>query len=168
MQQIGINLGQITKEGDVNVINCHGAGVCPLYEPSESQLQAEFAERTGVWCPRQAREVFERLMECHNFTAPEIARVWGDTVTWDKISNELRIRISILDLFTAFGLFIALLLFYFIWTVPTVIANRHPSASDWGMWFVTSMMYMAGMYFVRRYYIVPRRVAIRINKALTS
>lgn len=43
---------------------------------TEAQLQQEFYQQTGIWCSRPARELFNELLEQHNFVAPDLEIAW--------------------------------------------------------------------------------------------
>jgi hypothetical protein len=61
-------------EGGVALRDVHNTTIYPAALPMkpESQLQAEFAARTGVWCPKGAREWFEELLDQDGFTVREL------------------------------------------------------------------------------------------------
>lgn len=64
----------------------------------ESQLQKEFAERTGISCGKPAREWLEHLMDRHGFTRRELGASWrGGSIGWDYEANQPRISTPVVE-----------------------------------------------------------------------
>lgn len=87
----------------------------------EWQLQAEFAERTGIWCPKPAREWLEHLLQHHGFTVQQLARSWrNNSIGWSAQRNAYCINapwlegafLSGLSLFCLYAVIEALVKFY--------------------------------------------------------
>lgn len=133
----------------------------------ESQIQDEFAKRTGIWCYRGAREQLETLLHDHDFTVRELAMAWrASSLSWDPITKTLRVCTPMLEVFGA-GLIIALahtllLSFAMVWvfSIPTVT----PAATV--LMGSVIAAYVSMMWFVSRRMIWPRRVALRVQRAL--
>lgn len=83
-------------------------GTSPEQKP-ESQLQEEFASRTGIWCSRPARECFEWLMADHGFVKTELEPAWRHRmIVWSD--GRLKSNATSLDLFVGGFLIVAMFL----------------------------------------------------------
>lgn len=64
----------------------------------EFQLQKEFAEQTGIWCGKPAREWLECLMDKHGFTGRELGTSWrGGSIGWMDAENRPRISTPLVE-----------------------------------------------------------------------
>lgn len=156
---------QITQNGDI--INCHGGTTCPFRDAPESQRQAEFAKATGIWCPRGARELFERLMSNHGFTAPGLQSSWvGNNLVWDEDSRALRTKTYWIEVFFGYSLVGIFSLFFFLVALSVVLAE---AGGGWrGVATFASAMaaYAWAVWYSVRYILMPHRVAKRVRAVL--
>jgi hypothetical protein len=158
---------QITQNGDVIV--CHGISHCPLaHQEPESKRQAEFADATGIWCPKEARDVFEHLMAAHSFTAKELGRAWESTVKWDRRSRELRVSTPWADLIAGYSLFGFSLTFFVLQALSVLFGPPVPSKHDLLATALLGGIYFGACWLIARFIMTPRRVALRMRDVLPA
>lgn len=131
----------------------------------ESQLQAEFALRTGIWCPKAAREWLESLLNDDGFTVRELSRSWrAGSLGWDARTNERRISTPWFELFGAAFLMVAILsLFlvtFLVWATTPIPRSIAADVTLFGIGFVT----MGTMWLVEWQMLRPRRIALRVRR----
>jgi|GEM_PF-3157440 len=130
----------------------------------ESQLQSEFARRTGIWCPKPAREWLESLMADHQFTARELAVSWkAGSIGWHAETNEKRIVTPWIEAAFVYlmGLMaLPVIAIFVFWTfAPTVIKPGNALA----LFALACSWVLIGL-MVNRFMWQPRRVAQRIRR----
>lgn len=140
----------------------------PQLKP-ESQLQAEFAQRTGIWCPKPAREWLEHLMENHQFTARELVVSWkAGSIGWNAEKDTKRTITPWIEAAIAYGMvgFIGL---YFLAVAGHVIWGSGAD-NKWGMAVVYGIgaMYVGMCWMANRFMLWPRRVAQRVRRISLS
>ena len=147
-------------------INNHSTNVVHLPERRpESQLQAEFAQRTGIWCPKPAREWLEDLMEHHRFTARELAVSWKvGSIGWDADKDNKRITTPWIEAAFAYSM-VALLGIYFLAIAGHFIWGSG-AGNKWGMAVAYGIggMYLGLCWMANRFMLWPRRVALRVRR----
>lgn len=165
-QEIHTNTGQVTKDGDIIV--CQGGGSCPFAsgDEPESKLQADFAERTGIWCPREAREVFEVLMKQHGFVAKELHAAWqADSIVWNRTTRRVEVRAPWFEV--AFGYAMVVVMgFYLLVQAAAVLTAARGAAAAVTAILVTGAIYLGGAWLAVRFVLRPYHVAKRVQRAL--
>lgn len=143
-------------------INIHA----PFPDPKpESQLQAEFAQRTGIWCPKPAREWLESLMAEHRFVARDLAVAWkAGSIGWNPNTDAKRIVTPRLEGVFAYGVVIFMALYCIAATLKIIWG---PQAENG--WAGAAIAGVLAVYFgvlgtVWRFMVRPRRVAIRVRR----
>lgn len=131
----------------------------------ESQLQAEFAARTGIWCPKEAREWMEDLLEHHGFTAPELAIAWNaKSLGWNAKTETRNINTPWIEAaggWALVGLVAALLLSVCVaWLLASAPRSIAADLSVFGALAVC----MGMVWLVFRSMLWPRRVAMRVRR----
>lgn len=163
------NQGQVTQSG--NIVNCHGAASCPLHPSSkkESQLQAEFAANTKIWCPAGAREKLEMLMADHGYTAPKLHIAWqANSLVWDDKNSRLAAKTYWIEPVFGYGavLFTAIYFLAQAW----VIMNS-PVAETWrggAAFFFSAAFYLGAAWMMNRFVLSPYRTARKVKQILES
>lgn len=108
VQRIGRVAGQFNSAPVNNQADVMYFGASPEQKP-ESQLQEEFATRTGIWCSRPARECFEWLMADHGFVKTELESAWRHRmIVWSD--GRLKSNATSLDHFVGGFLIVAMFL----------------------------------------------------------
>lgn len=150
-------------------INNHGKVIFAAFpQKPESQLQEEFYRRTGIWCPRSAREDFEWLMATQNFTARELERAWRYRfLIWALKEQCLRANLSRIDKPFAH---MVLTLVSFMLLVPAVLQvfmnPDQPAFVAIAGSFAAFVLLLMGWFEYSLFR--PRRVSIRAQAALDS
>ncbi len=133
----------------------------------ESELQAEFAQRTGIWCPKPAREWLEWLMERQQFTAHELFISWkACSIGWNPHDGQPRIVTPRLEAPCAYvvtaisGLYLLLVAWSCFWGAG--------SGSRWSVMIGCSTIGIFGLmcWFVNNQLLWPRRIALRVRQAM--
>lgn len=133
----------------------------------ESQLQAEFEQRTGIWCPRPAREWLELLMEKHCFTARELSVAWrAGSIGWNAEKDQKRVATPWPEAVLAYGAigyiaaYFLLLAYHFVW--------GDGAEARWGiaMLYGVGAIYLGMCWMAYRFMLWPRRVAQRVLRSL--
>ena len=131
----------------------------------ESQLQAEFAQRTGIWCPKPARNWLEQLMEQHHFTAHELGICWkGGSIGWNAEENTQRISTSWTAAVLAYGLVAVLTIYYAAIGIALIATDK--TGNPWAMAALLGfgMVYLGVCWMASRFILLPRRIALRVKK----
>lgn len=152
-------------------VNGHIAGrdviINTAAEKRESQLQAEFAERTGIWCPKSAREWLEKLLEEHGFTVRELKVAWGNSsIGWHAAKNEKRITthwVEPLFAWTMGGVMTLYVLIYGLKAVQADWSAPNVRLTMWGGAALIAAVYLGTCWMLSRFILWPRRVAIRVR-----
>ena len=168
IQEIKRNEGQVTQNG--HIINCHAGEECLLrkgQEP-ESIRQAEFAETTGIWCPKEAREQLERLMDEDGFTVRELYSAWrADNLNWNREQGSLVVRVYWFEALFGYGSFGLMLLYYILQVGQIMLTGSEMGWRGFLAFLAASIIYLGLAYTVGRFMLWPRRVAIRVNQAIS-
>jgi hypothetical protein len=118
---------------DVHIHN-HGGGRSP--KESESAMQKEFYDNTGMDCPRLAREFFEFLMREYGLTARRIRRAWGaGSLSWDYNKHIPVIRLPKFEAWYSVALLSLIFLFCACGVLVTVVKNDN--------WIIGALIYIA-------------------------
>lgn len=137
--------------------------------PSEAQLQHQFAQATGAWCPRGAREAFEELMAHEGVTADQVGRAWNKAfVGWNTQAQHLRVYGGWFErVFT-----VALDVLAFIPLVALVLNlwSREGQIPQelYGLAIVAFVMSFGALWFVHQQISRPLFCAVRIGRAMES
>jgi len=150
------------------IVNCHGAGVCPLYDVPESARQAEFAKATGIWCPSRARELFERVMQDHDFTVPSLKAAWqANSLIWDSDRGQLVVQAHWFEAVAGIAFVLLMLGYYILQGAQILFSEVNPWRGLGG--FVAATLIYGGMAWIAvRFVITPNRVALRIGRVLAG
>lgn len=147
-------------------INNHNTTVLQISQlKPESQLQAEFAQRTGIWCPKPAREWLEHLMEHHRFTARELVVSWkAGSIGWSADKDIRRIITPWIEAVFAYGM-VGILGVYFLAVAGHYIWGGGADYK-WAMAVAYGIgaMYVGMCWMANRFILWPRRVALRIQR----
>lgn len=166
-QEIIHNAGQVTKDG--NIIVCQGGSVCPLARRDEpaSKLHADFAARTGIWCPVGAQEVFERLIADHGFTAPQLRAAWQtNSLVWSSDEDRLVIKTHWIESVSGYAFVVLMILYLLLQGGQAVVSD---TASVWqrlAALGLSVLMYGSALWLVLRFVILPFNVASRVRRSL--
>ena len=182
MKSLGVNseqvfeapVGQVAagdiKNNTVNATFRHETTVIHLPElRPESQQQAEFAARTGIWCPKAARLWLEDLMENHGFTARDLSVAWSaKSLGWNASTGERTINtpwIEAVGAWAMVAMVTTLLLSVGIsWAISTAPRSVAADLSVFG----AAAVYLGMVWLVSRTMLSPRRIAMRVRRAGTS
>ena len=157
---------EIQVSGDGNrTAGCDYVSVTLGDPKPESQLQAEFAERTGIWCPKPVREFFEHLMYEHGFVAKDLALAWSQqSIKWDSEAGRVKISAPLIEAVFGWGVAAAMLAYFLALVVPVVFKST--SLEALAVFVVGTMMYGGGLWMAGRFILWPRRTALRVRKVL--
>ena len=151
-----------TENHRTTVLQIHG-------EKPESQLQSEFAQRTGIWCPRLVRETFEWLMENHGFTARELCMAWrANSLSTDANRQQIKIITPWFEAVFGWTMLALVALFFLLLAVPLIFNNDHHNWAVPATLIGTGCVYLGMMWIVSRSSLIPRRIAIRVRKKLEA
>ncbi len=132
----------------------------------ESQLQAEFEQRTGMWCPRAAREWLENLMADHGFTARELAIAWNArTLRWDTRRAAPQVVTAWYEAAAAYLVWVTLTAYVLAAGLPLTLSAERTST---GLLAVAglALMYLGCCWMAVRFLLSPRRIAQRVGRTL--
>jgi len=135
----------------------------------ESQLQAEFASRTSIWCPKDARLWLEDLMENQGFTVRELALAWNaKSIGWNAKTGERNINTPWVEAFSGWTL-VALVTTLLLSVSLVWILSPAPRsiAADLSV-FGAGTVYLGMVWLVCRTMLWPRRVAVRVRRAASN
>lgn len=160
--------GDVVGQAAGRDIHNHGPVVQIAVSPlAESELQARFHKNTGMWCPRTAREIFEALMERHDFSAKELRQAWGKSVEWDAESRALVFKLPIVEAVLAWSMLIIVTLQCLLLGMETAV---RPPLFFWS--YPVAMSVLSGYWllavFMFRTIMRPRRIAQRIRALVTD
>ena len=155
----------------VRDINNHNTTILqfPQLKP-ESQLQAEFAQRTGIWCPKPAREWLEHLMEHHRFTARELTVAWkAGSIGWNAEEDTKRVSTPWIEAMFGYSM-VGIMGIYFLTLALQWIFT--PEAKN--KWVAMAAVYGVGLLYLGicwmsyRFMLWPRRIAIKVRKKIET
>lgn len=132
----------------------------------ESQLQVEFAQRTGIWCPKPARMWLEDLMEHHHFTARELAVCWkAGPIGWNANQNVPRISTSLAG--SVFAYTVVGLMTVFLLSVGYLLlaGDSNPSLGARVAIHIFGVIYLGLCWMASRFILWPRSIAIRVIRS---
>lgn len=133
----------------------------------ESQLQSEFAKRTGIWCPKPAREWLEYLMEEHRFTAKELGIAWkAGSLGWNADKDERRIITPLIEAIFAYGIGIAITICSLAIVFNWIITPTETSMTSRLAVMAVACIYLGTFWMTNRFMIRPRHVALRVRKSM--
>lgn len=133
-----------------------------LSSKRESQLQKEFAENTGIWCPKPAREWLEGLMEHHRFTAKELYNAWkSGSIGWSATEDHKRIVTPVSEAIFAYSVVIVTAIFFLTsswqwWGTK--------GSGDMAKFIGMATVYLGSCWTINRFMLTPRRIAQRIRR----
>lgn len=157
----------------VHGINVNGSAsfnqVIETAEPSsarpESQLQAEFYRNAGIWCPRGARDMFEDLMTHHAFTARELTIAWrASSLRWGIDSGRLEIVTPMIEAIFGWSVFVVMLISFLFVALPYALSGSWTTGLE--TFLTVGAMYVGSAWMANRFLLWPRRIAMRVRKAL--
>ncbi|MEG0051666.1 MAG: hypothetical protein RR715_00240 [Comamonas sp.] len=156
------DVGQVLQAQSVNQYT--SVAQFPERRP-ESQLQAEFAQRTGIWCPRPARQWLEHLMEHHHFTGRELAASWkAGSIGWNADLDTKRINTPWLEAALAYGLVAMLGLCCLAMAVLHIWSGTNDDQRARAMVYGLCAIYLSIVWVAHRFTLWPRRVAQRVRR----
>jgi hypothetical protein len=172
LQNSGLGSVQVGRSaGDVKVVNVNRQGdvTHQYFAPSpkpESQLQAEFVERTNIWAPKDARKWLEQLLDEEGFTVRELALAWkAGSLGWSAKTNERRIVTPWFEPYGA-GLMIAVMLtLQMAIFIVCVLTPQHRSAALYVVLIGGTATCFTMLWMINNSMVTPRRVAIRVRQA---
>lgn len=134
--------------------------------PTESQLQAEFAQRTGIWCSRPARQWLEQLLEHHGFTVRELEVCWkARSIWWDKKRNSHRIAAPWVESLLAYAMLVVVGLYGLATSALAFASAPAADKSAATAFFMVFVVLFGGVYFmVDRFMLWPSRVARQVQE----
>lgn len=155
---------QITHKG--NIINCHGGPDCPLNVVPESRLQSEFAQRVGIWCRREAREFLELLMKDHGFIGKDLALAWkADSLAWGDDGPVICTPLTEALFGWSMGLLMVTCYLLLVWPLWVM---EHRDAQAMLTFILMSAIFLGCSWLLGRFVMRPRRVALRVRRALAA
>lgn len=144
-----------------NVNQVAGRDIINEAKRPESQLQAEFAEHTGIKkCPKPAREWLEDLLERNAFTISELAVSWKTgAIGWNEKKNAPRMHTDWID-----AAFAYLMCFLPISCMLFIAVKAMLSDNKIGIIvLLVAIVFSIGTFsFTRHFRLVPRWVVLRI------
>lgn len=155
-----------TVSGDIagrDINNHHTTVLAPL--PTESQLQSKFAQRTGIWCPKPAREWLEHLLDVHAFTVRELRASWkANSIGWSAEHNQRRINTPRLE-----AVFIHTIVWLALAASAEAVIRLFGDDARNSLWKMAATagevaFYMACFMQFTAQMLVPRRVALRVAR----
>lgn len=156
-----------TVEGGVarrDIVNHTTVVHMPERRP-ESQLQTEFAQRTGIWCPKPAREWLEHLMEDHHFTVRELARAWkAGSIGWNADKDAKRIVTPWIEAAFAYGMAGIMSIYFFVLAAELVFGASSEKKWAMALFYGIGLVYVGMCWMLNRFMLWPRRVAMRIKR----
>lgn len=159
--------GQLNTGSVHNIAEQMNFGGGPEHKP-ESQLQEEFYRRTGIWCPRSAREDFEWLMKEKNFTSRDLERAWRYRfLIWALNNQRLGANLSRID--KPFAHLVVTLISFMLLLPAILQVFQNPDQPVFaGIAGSIAAFVMLLMGWFEYSLFRPRRVAIRVQTALGS
>ncbi len=154
------------KNSTINATIRHETTVIQLPERRpESQLQAEFAARTGIWCPKPARLWLEDLMEHHDFTARDLSMAWSaKSLGWCANTGERTINTPWIEAAGGWAMValvtVLLLTVSITWAVSSAPRSVVADLSVLG----AASVYLGMVWLVCRTMLWPRRIAMRVRR----
>lgn len=144
---------------DIRNLSIHIASPKP-----ESQLQAEFARRTGIWCSKPAREWLEDLMENHRFTVKELAVAWkAGSLGWHTQKDAQKIVTPWIEAVFAYGIVFMMSIYFLALALPVIGNSQHDAKSAIAI-FGGGFMFLGVCWMANRFMLWPRRIALRIRR----
>lgn len=158
-----------TVSGDIagRDIHNHTTVVAPL--PTESQLQSEFAQRTGIWCPKPAREWLEHLLDAHAFTVRELRSSWkANSIGWSAEHNQRRINTPKLE-----AVFIHAVVWLALAASADAVMRLFGDDAKDNLWRMAAVAAEVAFYLVcfmqfTTQMLAPRRVALRVARVCAN
>ena len=147
-------------------VNHHKTTIFSLAEQRpESQLQAEFEQRTRIWCPKPAREWLETLMEEHCFTARELSVAWRNgSIGWNAEKDEKRIVTPWIEAAFAYGVIVILALYFLSLAYHFIFGPGAGMNNGMALLYGVGAMYFGMCWMANRFMLWPRRVALRVRR----
>lgn len=134
------------------------------YKP-ESQLQAEFAQRTGIWCPKPAREWLEHLMEEHRFTAKELIVAWkAGSLGWNAERDVKKIVTPWIEAVFGYGVAGAMSILFLAWVFPFIFGQGYKPETAWAAVLGGGTVFLGVCWMSNRFMLWPRRIALRVRR----
>lgn len=176
---IETNHGQVAQDirnqflGNVKIevpyAPCPGPHACPHKSESwqhETDLQTEFAEKVGIWCPRPARQIIGPLIG--EFTPRELRIAWNaNSIFWSTRSNEIRVSTPWIEAAFGWGFVLlgsALFAILLIWSIGNSPGNLGFATAS----LAGALLYLGCCWFAGRFMLWPRRIAIRVRNRLVK
>lgn len=153
---------------DINNVSCQTA-VLQLAVPTrkpESQLQADFAASTGIWCPKEARMWLENLIENHGFTGKELRRAWQvGSIGWSNKRGEKYISAPWAEAVVGYIYYAGLSVIFFVPWLAWLLSDHPKLSAGQGLALAgCGTVYLALVWLLANFTFLPRRVALRIKK----
>lgn len=132
---------------------------------TESLLQVEFAQRTGIWCSKPARQWLEYLLDKEGFTVGELRMGWqANSIGWSADKNARVINVP-----RAEAVFIYLVLGLCSFGVIEALIRYFSSPDRTSLWPIAALaceifLYCVFLLGAARYLIAPRQVALRVRR----
>jgi len=158
------------KNNTINTSIRHQTTVIHLAERRpESQLQAEFAARTGIWCPKEAREWLEDLLEHHGFTVRELSMAWSaKSIGWNAKTGARTINTPWIEALGGWAMVALVTILLLSVSVAWALSSAPRSiAADLSV-FGAGAVYLGMVWMVCRTMLWPRRVAMRVRRVVGS
>lgn len=144
---------------DIHNLNIHLGNSKP-----ESQLQAEFAQRTGIWCPKPAREWLEGLLENHPFTVKELADAWKfGTLGWQTKQDTQKVVTSRAEAIYAYSMLAGLGL-YFLASALVLLNSEVQDTKAIPFILFGGAVFFGVCWMAKRFMLQPHWVALRVEK----
>lgn len=149
---------------------CPGPHACPHKTESwqhESDLQAEFAEKVGVWCPKPARLILGPLIG--EFTPKELRlALKADSIFWSPKKNELVISTPTFQAVFGWGLVIYAALSAIAIGLSNMNLVKPKLINNFIALAVASLFFASTCWIAGRLFLWPRRIAIRVRDRLAK
>lgn len=164
--KVADNYGQVASK--IQNENAYFEVKVPSSDPepdAESRRQHEFCRVTGIRCPRQVRELFERLMAEHGFTVRELRQAWRyGAVRWDERQLKVWVKSKGVEYWLMgqgvgwLSIFLMILALFLPWIKPG------PTADTVSVFFV--LVFGVSLFGAVRTVVNPHRTADRIRRIL--
>ncbi|QDL55326.1 hypothetical protein [Rhodoferax aquaticus] len=152
----------LSIEGDNNLVLVIEKMLTKL---TESRLQADFYQTTGMRCSRNVRVLMEKLMEDYGFTSHELKRPWrSGALVPDRKTGGIKVASRVFDLAFGWGGVALATLLYLplsigLMTIPSTLQSLLGLA-------IASCFYVLAIFGCCYQMLWPQKTAIRVALAL--
>ncbi len=141
-----------------------------LTKLSESRLQADFFETTGMRCSRNVRLLMEKLMEDHSFTSIELRRPWrSGALVPDGNKGNVKGASQVFDAVYGWGgCAYATLVYLAVAGVGFLSLDKgsHFAVQGTLIFAIASPLYICALAYLAHITIIPQRTAKKVLRVI--